>query len=75
MTLLCLPSQTPGYYDIVAEDMSVWHVPNNFPLLHWNLGAILRYHTNNRFLRLYGGNLFELFKVTLYFLCVFSANI
>ena len=57
-------SQNPGYYDIVAEDMSVWHVPNTFPLEHWNLAAILRYHTNNRFLRLYGGNLFKLFKVT-----------
>ncbi|XP_068561550.1 intelectin-like isoform X2 [Cebidichthys violaceus] len=54
--------KNPGYYDIVAEDMSVWHVPNNFPLEHWNLAAILRYHTDNRFLRLYGGNLFQLFK-------------
>ncbi|KAG8014794.1 Intelectin [Nibea albiflora] len=58
----CNTEHTPGYYDIVAEDMSVWHVPNNFPLEHWNLAAILRYHTSNRFLRLYGGNLFELFK-------------
>ncbi|XP_070684462.1 intelectin-like [Pempheris klunzingeri] len=55
-------SQNPGYYAIVAEDMSVWHVPNNFPLEHWNLAAILCYHTINRFLRLYRGNLFELFK-------------
>ncbi|XP_073321150.1 intelectin-like [Pagrus major] len=54
--------KNPGYYDIAAEDMSVWHVPNNFQLEHWSLGAILRYHTNNRFLRLYGGNLFQLFK-------------
>ncbi|XP_061586047.1 intelectin-like [Cololabis saira] len=54
--------KNPGYYDIIAEDVSVWHVPNNFALEHWNLGAILRYHTNNRFLRLYGGNLFKLFK-------------
>ncbi|XP_053182434.1 intelectin-like [Scomber japonicus] len=54
--------KNPGYYDIVAEDMSVWHVPNTFPLEHWNQAAILRYHTNNRFLRLYGGNLFKLFK-------------
>ncbi|XP_054460797.1 intelectin-like [Anoplopoma fimbria] len=54
--------KNPGYYDIVAEDMSVWHVPNNFPLEHWNLAAILRYHTDNRFLRLYGGNLLQLFK-------------
>ena len=49
---------------MVAEDMSVWHVPNNFPLEHWKLAAILRYHTDNHFLRLYGGNLFQLFKVT-----------
>ncbi|KAM4594354.1 LOW QUALITY PROTEIN: intelectin-like [Fundulus diaphanus] len=54
--------KNPGYYDIVAKDMSVWHVPNNFPMEHWNLAAILRYHTDNSFLRLYGGNLFSLFK-------------
>uniref|UniRef100_A0A3Q1EN12 Uncharacterized protein n=1 Tax=Acanthochromis polyacanthus TaxID=80966 RepID=A0A3Q1EN12_9TELE len=52
----------PGYYDISAQDMSVWHVPNNFPLEHWNLASILRYHTNNRFFSLYGGNLFELYQ-------------
>uniref|UniRef100_A0A8C4IZN3 Fibrinogen C-terminal domain-containing protein n=1 Tax=Dicentrarchus labrax TaxID=13489 RepID=A0A8C4IZN3_DICLA len=56
--------KNPGYYDIRAEDISVWHVPNDFPLDHWNLAAILHYHTNNRFFRLYGGNLFQLFKVT-----------
>ncbi|XP_072239360.1 intelectin-like [Leuresthes tenuis] len=54
--------KNPGYYDIIAEDMSVWHVPNNFPLEHWKLGAILRYHTNNHFLSLYKGNLLNLFK-------------
>ncbi|XP_026215434.1 intelectin-like [Anabas testudineus] len=54
--------KNPGYYDITAEDMSVWHVPNNLPLENWNLAAILRYHTANRFLRLYGGNLFHLFR-------------
>uniref|UniRef100_A0A3Q1EP25 Uncharacterized protein n=1 Tax=Acanthochromis polyacanthus TaxID=80966 RepID=A0A3Q1EP25_9TELE len=55
-------SDNPGYYDISAQDMSVWHVPNNFPLEHWNLASILRYHTNNRFFSLYGGNLFELYQ-------------
>uniref|UniRef100_A0A3B4H493 Intelectin 3 n=1 Tax=Pundamilia nyererei TaxID=303518 RepID=A0A3B4H493_9CICH len=56
--------KNPGYYDITAEDMSVWHIPNNFPLEFWNMeaAAVLRYHTENRFLRLYGGNLFQLFK-------------
>ncbi|KAK2817022.1 hypothetical protein Q5P01_025213 [Channa striata] len=46
--------KSPGYYDIVAEDMSVWHVTNNYLLENWNLAAILRYHTENHFLRLYG---------------------
>uniref|UniRef100_A0AAZ1WYF6 Fibrinogen C-terminal domain-containing protein n=1 Tax=Oreochromis aureus TaxID=47969 RepID=A0AAZ1WYF6_OREAU len=56
--------KNPGYYDITAEDMSVWHIPNNLPLEFWNMeaAAVLRYHTGNRFLRLYGGNLFQLFK-------------
>ncbi|KAM4583567.1 intelectin-like [Odontesthes bonariensis] len=54
--------KNPGYYDIIAENMAVWHVPNNFPLEHWKLGAILRYRTNNGFLSLYRGNLFNLFK-------------
>ncbi|KAL3067032.1 hypothetical protein OYC64_016893 [Pagothenia borchgrevinki] len=31
--------KNPGYYEIRAEDMSVWHVPNNFPLEHWNHGS------------------------------------
>uniref|UniRef100_A0A674D546 Fibrinogen C-terminal domain-containing protein n=1 Tax=Salmo trutta TaxID=8032 RepID=A0A674D546_SALTR len=53
--------KNPGYYDIVAEDMSVWHVPNNTPVSHWNLVAIMRYHTERRFLHLYGGNLYYLF--------------
>ncbi|XP_076741047.1 intelectin [Maylandia zebra] len=56
--------KNPGYYDITAEDMSVWHIPNKLPLEHWNqaAAAILRYHTENQFLTLYGGNLFQLFK-------------
>lgn len=63
MTTVFALSQNPGYYDMVAEDMSVWHVPNNLPMKLWNVGAILRYHTNNHFLSLYGGNLFKLFQV------------
>ncbi|XP_028986091.2 intelectin-like [Betta splendens] len=54
--------KNPGYYDIVAKDMSVWHVPNNSPLENWRIAAILRYHTDNHFLRLYEGNLHQLFK-------------
>ena len=60
--LTSLP-QNPGYYDIVGEDVSVWHVPNNVPLNHWTIAPILRYHTETRFLTLNGGYLYQLFKV------------
>ncbi|XP_030643743.1 intelectin-like [Chanos chanos] len=54
--------KNPGYYDIIGQDVSVWHVPNNIQLQHWTIAAILRYHTETSFLTLYGGNLFHLFK-------------
>ncbi|XP_063051993.1 intelectin-like [Engraulis encrasicolus] len=54
--------KNPGYYDITAEDVSVWHVSNNIPLQHWTIGSILRYHTETSFLTLHGGNLYHLFK-------------
>ncbi|XP_012685055.2 intelectin-like [Clupea harengus] len=54
--------KNPGYYDIVGEDVSVWHVGNNIPLKHWTYGSILRYHTVTKFLSLNGGNLNQLFK-------------
>ncbi|RXN04117.1 intelectin-like protein [Labeo rohita] len=54
--------KNPGYYDIAARDVSVWHVPNNNELEQWSATSLLRYHTENHFLTLYGGNLFNLFK-------------
>ncbi|KAL7840989.1 hypothetical protein SRHO_G00246800 [Serrasalmus rhombeus] len=54
--------KNPGYYDIVAQDVSVWHVPNNAVVQQWTAASILRYHTENRILSLHGGNLFNLFK-------------
>ncbi|XP_067847069.1 intelectin-1a-like [Heptranchias perlo] len=54
--------KNPGYYDIKASDISVWHVPNNTPLNSWRSAAILRYHTQTNFLQQYGGNLLQLFK-------------
>ncbi|XP_051751427.1 intelectin-like isoform X2 [Ctenopharyngodon idella] len=53
--------KNPGYFDIAAQDVSVWHVPNNMELEHWTAASILRYHTENHFLTLHGGNLFKLF--------------
>ncbi|XP_067256857.1 intelectin-like [Chanodichthys erythropterus] len=54
--------KNPGYFEIAAQDISVWHVPNNVDSEHWTIASILRYHTENRFFSLYGGNLFNLFK-------------
>ncbi|XP_030640576.1 intelectin isoform X1 [Chanos chanos] len=54
--------KNPGYYDITARDVSVWHVPNNQRLEHWRPAAFSRYHTQTGFLDDHGGNLFELFK-------------
>ncbi|XP_076129892.1 intelectin-like [Alosa pseudoharengus] len=58
----CDDYKNPGYYDIIAQDVSVWHVPNNIPLQHWTIAPILRYHNETSFLTLYGGNLYHLFK-------------
>ncbi|XP_026111823.1 intelectin [Carassius auratus] len=54
--------KNPGYFDIDAQDVSVWHVPNNREMQNWTTTSILRYHTENHFLTLHGGNLFNLFK-------------
>lgn len=54
--------KNPGYYDIKAKDVSVWHVPNNEDMEVWSNSSFLRYHTETHFLRNYGGNLYQLFK-------------
>ncbi|KAL2097681.1 hypothetical protein ACEWY4_006888 [Coilia grayii] len=54
--------KNPGYYDIKAKDVSVWHVPNNEDLGVWSSSSILRYHTETQFLDNYEGNLYHLFK-------------
>uniref|UniRef100_A0A8B9HTS7 Fibrinogen C-terminal domain-containing protein n=1 Tax=Astyanax mexicanus TaxID=7994 RepID=A0A8B9HTS7_ASTMX len=54
--------KNPGYYDIKAQDVSVWHVPNNAETQQWRYNSILRYHTENHFLDNNGGNLYSLFK-------------
>ncbi|XP_063044372.1 intelectin-like [Engraulis encrasicolus] len=54
--------KNPGYYDIVGEDVSVWHVPNDTPVKRWNCNSILQYHTATKFLTAQGGNLFQLYK-------------
>ncbi|XP_056386161.1 intelectin-1-like isoform X2 [Hyla sarda] len=55
--------KNPGYYDIVAKDLGLWHVPNKTPLSKWRDTAILRYRTDNGFFSKEGGNLFQLYKI------------
>ncbi|XP_062376462.1 intelectin-like [Sardina pilchardus] len=55
--------KNPGYYDIKAKDVSVWHVPNNEEPGLWSKSSFLRYHTDTHFLEKYEGNLFNLFKL------------
>ncbi|XP_075849453.1 intelectin-1-like [Microcebus murinus] len=54
--------KNPGYYDIQAQDLSIWHVPNNSPLEHWRNSSLLRYHTDIGFLQRLGHNLFGLYQ-------------
>ncbi|CAJ0967766.1 unnamed protein product [Ranitomeya imitator] len=51
-----------GYHDINAEDLGIWHIPNDTPLSRWRDSALLRYHTETGFLPGEGGNLFQLYK-------------
>ncbi|KAJ8286317.1 hypothetical protein GJAV_G00037080 [Gymnothorax javanicus] len=54
--------KNPGYYDIPAKDVSVWHVRNDAEMKQWKANSILRYHTETHFLTSNGGNLYQLFK-------------
>ncbi|XP_063789491.1 intelectin-1-like [Pseudophryne corroboree] len=54
--------KNPGYYDIPADNVGLWHVPNKSPLFQWKSSSLLRYRTQNGFLSTYGGNLFHLYK-------------
>ncbi|XP_068103477.1 intelectin-1a-like [Hyperolius riggenbachi] len=54
--------KNPGYYDIAADNVGVWHVPNKTPLTTWKKSSLLRYRTENGILSVHGGNLFTLYK-------------
>lgn len=54
--------KNPGYYDLEARDLAVWHVPNNTPLKKWPTAAFLRYYTETGFLAEEGGNLRKLYQ-------------
>uniref|UniRef100_H0X9U0 Intelectin 1 n=1 Tax=Otolemur garnettii TaxID=30611 RepID=H0X9U0_OTOGA len=54
--------KNPGYYDIQAKDLGIWHVPNNSPLKQWRTSSLLRYRTKTGFFEGLGHNLFGLYQ-------------
>ncbi|XP_077893165.1 intelectin-2-like isoform X2 [Ictidomys tridecemlineatus] len=55
--------KNPGYYDIQAADLSIWHVPNNSPMKNWRNSSLLRYRTTSGFFKHLGHNLFGLYQL------------
>ncbi|XP_048360323.1 LOW QUALITY PROTEIN: intelectin-1-like [Sphaerodactylus townsendi] len=54
--------KNPGYYDLEAKDLGMWHVPNKTPMKEWRDTSLLRYHTETGFLAAEGGNLLRLYQ-------------
>ncbi|KFO18135.1 Intelectin-2 [Fukomys damarensis] len=54
--------KNPGYYDIQALDLDIWHVPNNSPMENWKNRSLLRYHTKTVFFQRLGHNIFGLYQ-------------
>lgn len=54
--------KNPGYYDIQAENLGIWHVPNLTPMRSWRDNSLLRYRTSSNFFRIHGNNLFGLYQ-------------
>ncbi|XP_047423018.1 intelectin-1-like isoform X4 [Sciurus carolinensis] len=52
----------PGYYDIQAQDLGIWHVPNNSPMQNWWNSSLLRYRTITGFFQHLEHNLFGLYQ-------------
>ncbi|XP_041443610.1 intelectin-1-like [Xenopus laevis] len=55
--------KNPGYYDIEAYDLGVWHVPNKTPLSVWRNSSLQRYRTTDGILFKERGNLFSLYQI------------
>uniref|UniRef100_A0A8C2VU42 Fibrinogen C-terminal domain-containing protein n=1 Tax=Chinchilla lanigera TaxID=34839 RepID=A0A8C2VU42_CHILA len=54
--------KNPGYYDIQAQNLGIWHVPNNSPMENWRNSSLLRYRTQTGFFQHVGHNLFGLYQ-------------
>ncbi|MBZ3891116.1 Intelectin-1a [Sciurus carolinensis] len=54
--------RNPGYYDIQAQDLGIWHVPNKSPMQNWQNSSLLRYRTITGFFQHLEHNLFGLYQ-------------
>ncbi|XP_007528717.1 intelectin-2-like [Erinaceus europaeus] len=54
--------KNPGYFDIQAENLGIWQVPNKTPVESWRSKALLRYRTTSGFFQTSGNNLFGLYR-------------
>ncbi|XP_015347480.1 intelectin-1a-like [Marmota marmota marmota] len=54
--------KNPGYYDIQAADLGIWHVPNKSPMQNWRNSSLLRYRTRTGFFQHLEHNLFGLYQ-------------
>ena len=54
--------KNPAYFELKAQNIMVWQVPNETPLRHFNSSSYLQYRTTDGVLGRYGGNLFTLYN-------------
>ncbi|XP_018425497.1 PREDICTED: intelectin-1a-like [Nanorana parkeri] len=54
--------KNPAFFDIMANNIGIWQVPNKTPLNVWRNSSLLRFRTNNNFLQNEGHNLFHLYQ-------------
>uniref|UniRef100_A0A8C6R5U8 Intelectin-1a-like n=1 Tax=Nannospalax galili TaxID=1026970 RepID=A0A8C6R5U8_NANGA len=54
--------KNPGYFDIEAKNLGIWHVPNKIPMQNWRRSSLLRYRTFTDFFPSLGHNLFGLYQ-------------
>ena len=54
--------KNPGYANVTATNVMLWHVPNGTAATSYYTAAIMRYFTADGFLKNFGNNLFNLYK-------------
>ena len=52
-----------AYFDLYAQDVIIWQVPNDTPLQQYYNASYFQYFTTNGFPTEYGGNMLYLYKI------------